>query len=286
VAFGEGFGYAFAAMVLDDPNARDSFVNNGTLRSGGFNIEDNPPAANDPTGCWCSESSVWSILYDLYDGGAEAGDAVALGFGPLWDVLTDEQRITPAFTSVFSFITALRAEQAGVAAAIDSLVSTQNIVTSGITAFAATENNQPSGVASAATFPLYTTATIGGAPVVLRTVNDAGTVNKLGNHRYVRFEVASPRNVTITLSTSNPSANADPDFILARVCLRTRWHRRTTGPRNGNDQQPFRGHLRARPLRLRQRLQSHRARRWHGQRRLRSHPDHQLRRPCEQDISG
>jgi hypothetical protein len=217
VAFGEGFGYAFAAMVLDDPNARDSFVNNGTLRSGGFNIEDNPPAANDPTGCWCSESSVWSVLYDLYDGGSESGDAVALGFGPLWDVLTDEQRITPAFTSIFSFITALRAEQAGVAAAIDSLVSVQNIVTSGMTAFGTTENNQPSGVASAATFPLYTTATIGGPSVVLRTANDAGTINKLGNHRYVRFDVASPRNVTITLTTSNPSANADPDFMLWRA---------------------------------------------------------------------
>ena len=36
VAFGEGFGYAFGAIVLNDPVARDTFVNNGTRVSSTF----------------------------------------------------------------------------------------------------------------------------------------------------------------------------------------------------------------------------------------------------------
>ena len=34
VAFGEGFGYAFAAIVLNNPDARDSFVLNGVHGAG------------------------------------------------------------------------------------------------------------------------------------------------------------------------------------------------------------------------------------------------------------
>ena len=45
VAFGEGFGYAFAAIVLNDPVARDSFVEwqRCDQWSGIFNVETNPP---------------------------------------------------------------------------------------------------------------------------------------------------------------------------------------------------------------------------------------------------
>jgi hypothetical protein len=219
VAFGEGFGYAFAAIVLNDPDARDSFTDNGTLVSGGFNIEDNPPAPNDPTGTWASESSIWSILYDMYDGGVEAGDTVALGFTPLWSVLTGTQRTTPAFTSVFSFMTALKAARPVEEPAINTILTTQNIVATNMDAFGTTETNLPGGspaVPSAAVFPLYTTATINGGPVVLRTVDDAGRGNKLGTHRYVRFTVPSTQNVTVSLSSSNTNT-PDPDFTIWRA---------------------------------------------------------------------
>lgn len=215
VAFGEGFGYAFAAMVLGDPNARDSFVDGTTRRSSGFNIEDNPPAPLDPTGCWCSESSVWSILYDIFDSSSDGDDALSLGFAPIWNVLISAQRTTPAFTTIFSFITALKAAQPAEAAAINTLVAAQSIDTAGMDAFATGESHFPSNVPQVAALPLYTTVTIGGGPVVLRNVNDAGRHNKLGNRRYVRFNVPSTRNVTISVATSNTSDN-DPDFTLRR----------------------------------------------------------------------
>ena len=216
VAFGEGFGYAFAAMVLNNPNARDSFVDNGTHQSGGFNIETNPPDDNSGVGCWCSESSVWSMLYDFYDGGTESGDTVALGFTPIWNILVGAQRTTPAFTSIFSFATALKAAHP-TETGINSLLLTQNINATQIDEWGSNENNASATVPTEATFPFYTLANINGGPVILRTVNDAGTTNKLGNHRYVRFVVPSgSQQVTVSLSSSNTSS-PDPDFLVWRA---------------------------------------------------------------------
>jgi hypothetical protein len=205
-------------MVLNDPNARDSFRDNGQNVSGGFNIEDNPPAPGDLTGCWCSESSVWSTLYDLYDpvNAADDGDAVALGFTPIWNVLVGSQRTTPAFTSIFSFMTALKAAQPAQDTAINALLTAQNTVGAGMDIYGSTETNLPGGVATEGVFPLYTTVSVPGTATI-RSVNDAGSVNAIGNRRFVRFTLASARTVTITLNSSNPSATKDPDFIVWRA---------------------------------------------------------------------
>jgi hypothetical protein len=214
VAFGEGFGYAFSAIVLNDPDARDSAKDNGVFVSGVFHIENNPPTVsggNSDYGCWCSESSVWSILWDLYDNAADGNDNVALGFQPLWDVLVGPQKTTPAFTTIFSFVTALKAARPGEAAAIDTLVAAQNIDSTTIDAFATGETHVPATVSAADVLPLYTIITAGGGPKVVRNVNDAGTYNKLGNHRFLRFTPTTSNPVTITLSSSNPNT-ADPDF--------------------------------------------------------------------------
>jgi hypothetical protein len=219
VAFGEGFGYAFAAIALKDPIARDSFVtdNNGTpqLVSSTFNVETNPSqnAPGTPSGnfgCWCSESSVWSLLWDMYDGAADANDGVALGFQPMWDVLIDEQRTTPAMTSIFTFTAALKDAQPAQASAIDTLLAGQNI--SPVTdALGATETHFPTPVASAAALPVYTSLTAG-SPVTVRSVNDAGHFNTLGNHRFVRYVKSGSTGQTVTV-TSN---GTDPDVVAYR----------------------------------------------------------------------
>jgi len=220
VAFGEGFGYAFGAIVLGDPVSVDTFVNNGTNVSSTFNVETNP-STNPPgspsgnVGCWCSESTVWSVLWDLYDSNADANDSVALGFSAIWNVLINDQRTTPAFTSIFSFITAVKDENPGSAAALDTLLAAQN--TSSIADIWGTgETHVPGAVASAAALPLYTDITIGGPAVVVRNVDDAGTYNTLGNHRYLRFNVAGTRSVTVTAASSNPN-QPDADFRVWRA---------------------------------------------------------------------
>ena len=223
VAFGEGFGYAFAAIVLKDPVARDSFVNGTTQVSGYFNVETNPPtspagAQNNDYGCWCSESSVWSILWDMYDNVADANDTLALGFAPIWNVLTAQQRTTPAFTTIFSFITGLKAQNAGSATAINTLVAAQNINATNIDLYGTNETHSPTEVPANAALPVYALATIGGPAVVVRTVDDAGHHNKLGNRRFVRFDVSTRRaTITITASSSNPN---DSGHRLSRVSRR------------------------------------------------------------------
>jgi hypothetical protein len=222
VAFGEGFGYAFAAIVLNDPNARDSYTDDpATSRcapsihcSGGFDIEANPPSPNNQA-CWCSESSVWSILFDLYDTSADGNDTLALGFGPLWNVLVGTQRTTPAFTTIFSFVTALKAARPGDAAAINTLVAAQQVTANDIDAFGTTESHLVPGANSLATLPIYTNISAGVGPIVVATSDDLGRHNKIGNRRFFRFTPTASGLVTITLSSSNPN-NADPDFRVYR----------------------------------------------------------------------
>jgi hypothetical protein len=233
VAFGEGFGYAFGAMVLNDPVTRDSFVDETPVNSGNFvqrsstfNVETNPPASppgfNGNYGCWCSESSVWSILWDVFDAAPDANDTLSLGFTPLWNVLIGPQKNTPAFTSIFSFITALKAQNASSTAAIDTLVAAQNINGTGIDAFGSNENHAPTDtIPQNAALPIYTLATVGGPQVTLHTVNDGGPMtaddsgNKLGNHRFIRFTSTGGMR-TITATSTNPN-NHDVDFRVYRL---------------------------------------------------------------------
>ncbi|MET0282040.1 MAG: PKD domain-containing protein [Steroidobacteraceae bacterium] len=216
VAFGEGFATAFAAIALNDPVVRDSFVINGTLVAAGVNVEANPATIssgtpNDGPGCWCSEASVSAILWDIYDSLPDTNDGLALGFGALWQVLTGAQRTTPAVTSIFSFIEAFKIAQPAHAAAVDTLVGAQNIDSPTINAFATNETHAP----YAGTLPLFTDISVG-APVVVRSINDGGIHNTAGNHRLLRFTPVDSRTVVVTMTTSNTATDADPDFRVFR----------------------------------------------------------------------
>jgi len=210
VAFGEGFGYAFAAIVLNDPFARDSFVLNGSTQvASGFIVEQNP--ANR---CWCSEESVWSILWDLHDNVPDGADNISLPFQALWDVLINQQRLTPSVTSLFSFIAALKQTQPAFAPLIDTLVSAQNTAAGSIDAFASTETYLPF---PEMTLPLIPVITKGGGPVVVRSIGSADRrFNNAGNRALLRFTPATSGNVTVTVATSNGAPDRDPDFYVLR----------------------------------------------------------------------
>jgi hypothetical protein len=214
VAFGEGFGYAFAAIVLNDRIVLDSFYN-GSHVAGGFDVEANAPiGAGDGPGCWCSESTVWSFLWDLVDpvsGPNMDNDGIALGFGPIWQIMTGAQRTTPALTSIFSFVTALKEARPAEAALIDARMAMNNIVGATMDAFATTETNAP----VANILPLYTTLAPG-TPAVAFSTGSAGDnrYNKAGNRRFYRYSPAATGPVTISLTSSNANADRDPDFIV------------------------------------------------------------------------
>jgi hypothetical protein len=86
VAWSEGFANFFSAAVRSDRIYRDASGVNGTrvLR---FDLEENVPA-NDHPGYW-SETSVHSLLWDLYDDAPDASDTVGFPLSAIWAAFTD-----------------------------------------------------------------------------------------------------------------------------------------------------------------------------------------------------
>lgn len=208
LAFGEGWGTAIASMVLNDPAYRDtSGAQQG--QASAFDVEDN--TVNNPG--WYSEASMWAILYDLYDSNNESSvDTVTLGFGPIYEIMTDEQRTTPLFTSVFTFITALKADNPGQAAGIDALVGHHNIVANTIDAEGSTETNN---AGNNNVLPIYTQLSVGGSATNLCLSDVFGPINKLTNIRYLNFTIASAGSYRIDVTRSPTGSNpGDPDFYL------------------------------------------------------------------------
>ena len=201
VAMGEGFGNALSGMITDDPFYRDS---GGTGQSRGFSIN---VERNDPAG-WFDESTVQSVLYDIYDTPADGTDNLALGLGPIYQALTsNDYRTQSTFTTIYSFLNELREQQTGDAAAIDSLAAARGI--NSTTAFGVGETN--SGNVAIA-LPVYKVAAINGAAVEVCSSDSEGIYNKLSNRNFVRFDVTSAGSHTLTMRRTSGTTARDPDF--------------------------------------------------------------------------
>lgn len=229
VAFSEGLGNAFCAMVLGNPLYRDSY---GTAQSedSHFNVE----SFTVSTPGWYTEASIHRILWDLFDDVADnvAGgvDDVTLGFGTLYDVFRSELRTGVPLSSLFPFITALKQRPGVPASGVDRIVQAEQvpgtdfgIVSAGMDAYASTETH---GGGSTASLPVYASVAVGGSRTVCADTA-LGTYNALGNRRFLRFVLAAPQAVTLSArcdadtSTCTGLPAPDPDFVLSRAG--TRW---------------------------------------------------------------
>lgn len=210
VAFGEGWGNAFSGMVTDDPFYRDS---GGFAQSLGFDIDVDDNTCANPG--WFSECSVQAILYDLYDASDEGStDTVSLGLSPIYSVLTNEQKNTPAVTSIFSFIHELQVnDPGGTAAAISTLVTDQGIdAINDIYGDSQTSASDPL-IGSTIQRPIH--AALLSYPGTVNSVcstGEHGAYNGLGVHRFVRF-TAPNGTITIT-ATDSGATGSDPDLEL------------------------------------------------------------------------
>jgi len=207
VAFSEGWGNAFSGMATADPYYRDS---GGQRQSSGFsiNVESNNTSAGAVRG-WYSEASAQSILYDVFDDNADGLDSLGLGFGPIYTAMTHEVRTADAFTSLFSFVTALKAGNPDAAAQIDAIVAGQNIRSDTIDAFGTSETNNGG---DARNLPIYRPLTVNaGSPIRVCSSIANGEVNKLGNRRFFQFTVPQSEHVTITAQSS---IGKNPDLVL------------------------------------------------------------------------
>jgi PKD repeat protein len=239
VSFSEGFGNAYAAMVLDDPLYRDSY---GVAQGSDFRFDIERDAGSAPG--WYSERSVHRIAWDLFDPANEPGDAVDLGFAPIYDVLRAELRTGVPLVSLFPFITALKQRPGVPIAAIDARVeaeqvagTSQGIDSVAMNAYATTETH--SGVAASSAdlvLPVYAPVTVNGPGVRIcgssaitapDGSNVPGVFNKLGNRRLLRFSVPAAQaiRIRVTCLDTDPSCTGlptpDPDFVLSRGTDRT-----------------------------------------------------------------
>ena len=232
LAFGEAWGTAFAAMATGDALYKDTF-GAGQRDSFSVNVEQSPSRTNPNPG-WFNEESLQSLLFDLYDNGRDVPpgsfvvDDLALGFGPIWQAFTTEQRTTSALTSVFPFVDALRVARPGDQPLIDNLTTSQRIAA--VTdAFGTGQTNF--GLPTKRTLAevsqdfntVYSTVVVGATLQNVCSLDDytskgpTGAENKLASRRFVRFTVTNPGPHTITVRARAPlNAAADPDLVLHR----------------------------------------------------------------------
>ena len=201
VAFGKGWGNAFSAIALDDPIYSDT---SGPSQAAGFEMNIESDAPQDAG--WFSESSIQRIIYDLYDSHDDAAnsDTLSLGFAPIHAVMKNAEKTTPAFTSIFSFIKAMKDAESTTTDAIERIVSSENIATIH-DVFGEGRTNK------ASEYP-YSTLSVGGSET-FSTYTSYGTYNKLGTRHFVRFTIANAGNYTIRVSQTGAS-DADPDLYL------------------------------------------------------------------------
>ena len=212
LAFGEGWGNAFAAMTVGDPVYRDS--HNGVSQDFGMDLES---GVDDPAKGWYSEGSVGRILWDIFDPANEPGvDDLSEGFAPIYEIMTGPQVDTPAYTSIFTLIDALRDRFAGAQSAITSLLAAEDI--SGTGEFGAGESNH-GGVSGAV--PIYTQVQTPQPPIAFCTNNTgAMTLNKLGNRKFFRLDIPSG-GASVVIQVNGDASNGqtpaqDPDMVLSR----------------------------------------------------------------------
>ncbi len=204
VAFSEGLANAFSAIITDDPIYYDT----SSISHTGWNMNIESGTKNTPG--WFSEASVQRIVYDLYDAHDDGEDTLTLGLNPLHHVLIGAQKQTPAFTSLFTFITELKNENSSSSNKIDNIVGSEDIATIDDIYGTNRLNTVNEDV-----LPLYTDLTINQS-LNICTTTDYSSPNKLNNHKYIRFTVDTEGSYPIRV-TQNNGRTSDPNFKLYKV---------------------------------------------------------------------
>ena len=206
VAFGEGWGNALSAIATDNPIYFDTA---GQNQSSGWFMDIEHASHSNPG--WFSEASIQRILYDLYDSNNDGSDNLSLGFEPIFDAMVDKERNTPAFTSIFSFIHALKSENSGHAHAIDQVVASEQI-SSIRDEYGNYRTNTANGTH---TEPIYRTLEIG-KWITQCNKNRHGVYNKLGNRTFIKVNIPSSGYYSFTAQPYG-GEYGDPDLVIYKA---------------------------------------------------------------------
>lgn len=210
VAFGEGFGNAFSAMALDEPHYMDSYGPGQSTIAVHMDMETNR-AVSQSVG-WYSESSVQSILYDLYDSTNDGPDAVSLGFTPVYRVMAERQTNADAMTTIYSFSAAMKELYPASSNGINTLLAYENISTQADQFDSALTETNNGGQSTA--LPVYKFLNAGSTIELCVIANDdIGTFNKFTNRRFFYFQVPSQGSYRVTVT---PDSSGDPMMAVYR----------------------------------------------------------------------
>ena len=205
LAFSEGFGTALAAIITGKPEYKDSL---GFGQGGGFGVD----VENFTTSRagWYNEGSIAAILYDVFDDQSDVNDRLNVGFEPIYKAMTDPQiRNGDVFSTIYSFSHALMSQDQISNSDYELVLNNQSVFASD--SLGQGERNNGS---IATSLPVYKTAEIGGKPITLCSVVDAGRFNKLGNREFVYFNVAAEAQYEISLELISDEGSRDPDFNI------------------------------------------------------------------------
>lgn len=206
VAFGEGWGNAISAIATDNPIYFDTA---GYNQSSGWFMDIESASPDNPG--WFSEASVQRILYDLYDNNNEGSDNINLGFAPIFDAMVNKERNTEAFTSIFSFIDALKSENSRYRSKIDQVVASEQISTIR-DAYGNYRSNSAQGTF---TTPVYRTLEVG-RWITQCNQNHFGVYNKLGNRTFIKVRIN--QNGFYTFDAQPYGGNyGDPDIVIYKA---------------------------------------------------------------------
>ena len=215
VAFSEGWGNAFAGLVLDDPIYKDS---GGFRQAGGFTLDVNDENIGGIKG-WFSEGSVQSAIYQIATSSEVDANEATVGqqaldmdFGHVYRALANsDYRSSPYFTGIHLFLSELVEQSPDKTQAVSAFMATNHNVNS-IAADGRGETNSGNidGV-----LPIYKNFT---ADTVenLCSDNAAGERNKLGNYQYISLVLDRLRGVSLTMQSTPFNESTDPDFFVHR----------------------------------------------------------------------
>jgi len=209
LAFGEGWGNAFAGMILDDPVYRD--VGGNQQASGfAFSVEtDLTGGSRDPG--WFNEASIQQILYDIYDSNDDGADTLSAGLGPIYTAFRDTDYINNEdFTTIFAFVDFLLSRTSVSSTAVNSLLAAEDINGSGPQGAGETNSG-----AVPESLPVYKTATVGGAAATVCSTADNGETNKHGVRTFISVVIPTAGSRTmVATKTSGAAPVTDPDFRI------------------------------------------------------------------------
>lgn len=219
LAFGEGWGNAVSAMINGTPVYFDT---GGNGQNGGFSfsLEDNRP--NESTRGWYNEGSVQAVLYDLFDSNDDFGDSLSLGFGPIYDVLVNEQAAGTPFTTVHAFLKVFRDRNPASVTALGDMLAQQRISN---TADEYGVGETEAAGRPALVLPVYTEIQTDGTPVEVCSSNifdPNADGNKLAIRQFLRFTVNTPGDYNFAVVTNNPPSGtqaSDPDAFVFQATL-------------------------------------------------------------------